>query len=504
MSFLFRLSKFITAHIFCEWLDVTELCQLDSSVCNELERNVFLQLIGLETVKFHGLFENVAFDSYLQWLFNRKLFVREINVSKKLTKQTLSWAISCLPHLKTLSVIHDTPNCRNRFINLVTHCRELEDIQLTRCSILTDEVITIISDNCPNLKSVFFPCLNFKQDDVTDASIIALARRCIGLRSVVLNNFAKLTDNSIVAIAENCPNLSELCVANCSNITDTTLLAVAQHCPLLTSLDVSFCNRITSIGLAVISERCPLMVHLLVQLSVHQIKTAMNVNLFSHCVSLDMMANLKTLSFMFYGLSDANLRELLARNTVLTSLTMCGASYYQGRVDPETLLLIATQWRQLTHIDFTSCHFITDEVVEAITLQCKDLTVLKLNGCRVLTPKVLSIIATNCGSSLRELHCSGVFNSSRHPPAVLIPVFAQCLALRVLDISYNWSYSQLHPQLMTAHIRQLVSLTRIDVSWHRYWFNSYKNRELDLLAVFVALAGRRVEVVSDSPRMTVD
>ncbi len=105
MSFLFRFSKYISVPVFCDWLDVLDLGVSDSAISNHSERSVFLELMRHEYVKCDGLTENVAFDSYVEWLYLRKLLVNEIVIRNSLSKSVVTKCKRCFFQLKSLSML---------------------------------------------------------------------------------------------------------------------------------------------------------------------------------------------------------------------------------------------------------------------------------------------------------------------------------------------------------------------------------------------------------------
>ena len=103
--------------------------------------------------------------------------------------------------------------------------------------------------------------------NITDASVLEVARRCSNLQSLNLRSW-RITDASLMEVARRCSNLQTLDLSYCKNITDASLLEVARRCSNLQSLDLSYCgsrvnrrcrppaHNITDASLMEVARRC--------------------------------------------------------------------------------------------------------------------------------------------------------------------------------------------------------------------------------------------------------
>lgn len=66
-----------------------------------------------------------------------------------------------------------------------------------------------------------------------------------------------MTDECISLLLKNCPNLKILKLENCVRITDQTLEAVTLYGGSLQTLHVDFCRNITQTGLERVREKRP-------------------------------------------------------------------------------------------------------------------------------------------------------------------------------------------------------------------------------------------------------
>jgi hypothetical protein len=91
---------------------------------------------------------------------------------------------------------------------------------------------------------------------VTDASLIALSRKCKHLQTIEIIDCPTITDQGIVHIASNCPDLTFVTLQNCG-IGDRSVQELARKCPKLTYVDLTGCTQVTDIALQELELACP-------------------------------------------------------------------------------------------------------------------------------------------------------------------------------------------------------------------------------------------------------
>ena len=85
--------------------------------------------------------------------------------------------------------------------------------------------------HCPDLTYLnLCECVN-----VTDASVVSIARGCPSLMQLVLSR-TRVQDDGVSALAAHCPSLHTLDLFNC-NVSDASLFAVLEGCK-----DIQVCN----------------------------------------------------------------------------------------------------------------------------------------------------------------------------------------------------------------------------------------------------------------------
>ena len=93
--------------------------------------------------------------------------------------------------------------------------------------------------------------------DITNASVIALAKHCPGLTQINLTGCIHITDTSVIALAEDCPELTWISLDGCIHITGTSLIALAEDCPGLVWISLDGCTHITDTSVMSLAENCP-------------------------------------------------------------------------------------------------------------------------------------------------------------------------------------------------------------------------------------------------------
>jgi len=92
--------------------------------------------------------------------------------------------------------------------------------------------------------------------NITDASVLEVARRCSNLQTLNLCRCSNITDASVLEVARRCSNLQTLNLWGCSNITDASVLEVARGCSNLQTLNLSGCRNITDTSVLEVARRC--------------------------------------------------------------------------------------------------------------------------------------------------------------------------------------------------------------------------------------------------------
>ncbi|XP_032644369.1 uncharacterized protein LOC116829594 isoform X2 [Chelonoidis abingdonii] len=130
---------------------------------------------------------------------------------------------------------------------------QLQELNLMACSKLTD---------CSITKVIHFPALRRLSlsllPELTDASLVAVARGCQSLEQLSMSHCGKLTDKGFIEAASSLRRLQHLVISGCSQLTGRTLEAISRECRQLKSLDVSMCHGISMADIELFQAQLPL------------------------------------------------------------------------------------------------------------------------------------------------------------------------------------------------------------------------------------------------------
>ncbi|XP_063169015.1 F-box and leucine-rich repeat protein 13-like [Candoia aspera] len=116
----------------------------------------------------------------------------------------------------------------------------LQELDLTACGKLTDVSIAKVI-TFPELRHLSLSLV----PNITDTSLLAIARNCQSLEHLSLTHCTNLTDRGFAEAAGSLRRLQYLILSGCNQLTPRTLKSVGQECQLLKCLDVSMCSKIS-------------------------------------------------------------------------------------------------------------------------------------------------------------------------------------------------------------------------------------------------------------------
>lgn len=120
---------------------------------------------------------------------------------------------------------------------------------------IPEEAISVLAFNCPSLTSLTLTLSNFNTSTLSDDCVLALAENCKQLKELNIKTCHMITDISMLALGDNCPSLEILRLDFCGNITDQGLISLAQGCRSLTSLGVCGAN-LSNASVLSLAENC--------------------------------------------------------------------------------------------------------------------------------------------------------------------------------------------------------------------------------------------------------
>ena len=190
-----------------------------------------------------------------------RLRLLEITFAQSLTDPdaAILAVVNNCPNLKTLRI--DQANVTDRaIIELAKHC-DLESLDVSSCEGLTDASFLALAEHRSRLKTLNMS-RKFAESGghITDESILALSR-CESLRdsleSLTLSGQYDITDASIVPLASKFVGLLELKLDECA-VGDASVEAIGRSCKKMKRLALeSDSDSITDSSIGVLAAGCP-------------------------------------------------------------------------------------------------------------------------------------------------------------------------------------------------------------------------------------------------------
>uniref|UniRef100_A0A5F9DH11 F-box and leucine rich repeat protein 13 n=1 Tax=Oryctolagus cuniculus TaxID=9986 RepID=A0A5F9DH11_RABIT len=142
---------------------------------------------------------------------------------------------------------------RPRTLRSIGHCRNLQELNVSDCSTLTDELMRYISEGCPGVLY-----LNLSNTTITNRTMRLLPRHFYNLQNLSLAYCRKFTDKGLqyLSLGNGCHKLICLDLSGCTQITDAAMEMLSAKCHYLHILDVSGCVLLTDQILADLRMGC--------------------------------------------------------------------------------------------------------------------------------------------------------------------------------------------------------------------------------------------------------
>ncbi|XP_032132274.1 dynein regulatory complex subunit 6 isoform X9 [Sapajus apella] len=265
---------------------------------------------------------------------------------------------------------------RPRTFRSASHCRNLQELNVSDCPTFTDESMRHISEGCPGVLY-----LNLSNTTITNRTMRLLPRHF--------------------------HNLQNLSLAYCRRFTDKGLqyLNLGNGCHKLIYLDLSGCTQISVQGFRYIANSCTGILHLTINdmptLTDNCIK-ALNV--------LSRHKNLKELSVSAcYRITDDGIQAFCKSSLMLERLDVS----YCSQLSDMIIKALAIYCINLTSLSIAGCPKITDSAMEILSAKCHYLHILDISGCVLLTDQILEDLQIGC-KQLRILKMQYCTNISKN------------------------------------------------------------------------------------------
>ncbi|XP_039262916.1 F-box and leucine-rich repeat protein 13-like [Styela clava] len=299
----------------------------------------------------------------------------------------------------------------------IAECRNLQDINISECKGVNDEIIRAIAEGCPVLLY-----LNLSYTEITDGTLRTLARCCL--------------------------NMQYLSLAYCNKFTDRGLyyLATGKGCKKLTYLDLSGCTQITPQGFKHISNGCNGLQSLFLN-DLHTLTDSCLTNIAEKCL------NIKGLYLIGSpNLSDSSFKAL-AQGKRLQKVRIEG----NQKISDNTFKTFGKLCPMLGHIYVVDCQRITDMMLKALA-SLRNIIVINVADCvRISDSGVRQLVEGPSGPKIREMNLT---NCVRVSDVSLLRIAQRCHGLTHLSLCFCEHVTDAGIELLG----NMVSLTHVDLS----------------------------------------
>ncbi|XP_065829273.1 F-box and leucine-rich repeat protein 13-like [Oscarella lobularis] len=300
----------------------------------------------------------------------------------------------------------------------IGECKNIQDLNLSECQAVDEDVIRSITSNCGNLLY-----LNLAYCQVTDAMLRTLTKGC--------------------------PNLQYLSLAYSTTFTSQGLhyFTTSKGCRKLTYADVSGCEQITPEGMKCIARGCTSLQTLVLNdlpalsnESVHALTT--------HC------HNLRHVSFLGgTSITDDALKYLSLQSRKLQSVRLEG----NASITDLSLKTMGRACPELNYVSIVDCPKLTDHALKALG-GCRNIRVLNVADCLRLTDSgVRHVIEGSSGPKLREVNLT---NCLRVSDVTLLRLAQRCHRLTYASFCFCEHITDAGVELLGS----LTSLISLDLT----------------------------------------
>lgn len=449
--------------ILIEWLDVIDVCLLDSAVTNRKTRNVFLEYIDFDRTVLDGLKERPLSTLFLSWVHARNIAVRDINIlfTPVLYPEQTVWNFWSSEMITTMSC--------ELFPEGAKYCSKVRSLTLTNANKIHPEMFLDHHNNngisslpclvhCTHLRELIVVDYSFGMEtnlfEIPEALSVGNSptnrSRCVNtlaiaknLQTLELRQCYEITFNAISYILDNCSRLSSLSIT----ATKPTIFhdkmrrnknmngefgsnsSIPKPCPQLTTLNLSDCGRLWDGTLMAIADRC----NYLLNINIQQCST----------------------------ITDAAL-EHIGKSCLCLLEFNCNscAAITEAGIDS-----LASGCHFLQKIDMSHNWVIKDGAILALAEHCPQLTYLNINDCYQITDTSMSRLFESC-TALQELHCEYCIHISDDSEAVMetyCPDLRAFSAGGCINITNVSMLSNACPNISTLRMFKSSSLSDDDV-----------------------------------------
>ncbi|XP_017708982.1 PREDICTED: F-box/LRR-repeat protein 13 isoform X5 [Rhinopithecus bieti] len=305
---------------------------------------------------------------------------------------------------------------RPKTFRSVSHCRNLQELNVSDCPTFTDESMRHISEGCPGVLY-----LNLSNTTITNRTMRLLPRHFHNLQNLSLAYCRRFTDKGLqyLNLGNGCHKLIYLDLSGCTQISVQGFRYIANSCTGITHLTINDMPTLTDNCVKALVEKCSRITSLVFTGAPH----------ISDCT--------------FKALSTCKLRKIR----------------FEGnkRVTDASFKYIDKNYPNLSHIYMADCKGITDSSLRSLS-PLRQLTVLNLANCvRIGDMGLKQFLDGPASIRIRELNLSNCVQLS---DASVMKLSERCPNLNYLSLR---NCDHLTAQGI-GYIVNIFSLVSIDLS----------------------------------------
>lgn len=351
INILFDLPNDLFIIILCNWLNLIDICNLDSAIITNDNNYRINFLTLLERLVIHKSQINYTYFKsihFLKWIVSRKIHINHIIISRRFNEKLLNKLVNYSYELITdVSISQDIPNM---YYELFSICKNIEILNINSNK-LQDHHLVIISTHCTALYQ-----LNLSYcENITDVGIVTIAKKCINLKQINLEGCILLTDLSIKEIFFNCIQLTHINLNSCENITNNSILAIHEKISQLTYCSFNQCSNLNNKILKNLCKRCKY----LKQLSIIECE----------------------------DITNKGIKYIAKYATNLQSLNI----NYCIQITDDSMIILIHSCKYLEHLYILGCTFITDKTLNEISKKCCQLKTIQFDTEDIFVPGTITI-----------------------------------------------------------------------------------------------------------------
>lgn len=379
------------------------------------------------------------------------------------------------------------------FMKIFGGCNQIKHLDISFCSLVTDEEIKLLADNCScSLRQIHLR--ECKQ--ISDVGLSFLSQGCPNLSEINVRRSEmpfRISDVCLLQLGQGCQGLVSLNLRGCEMITDTGLSWMANWSKDLRHIDLSNCTKVTNSGVRYIGEgelsrRCcyliavktVLTMYKFVSLGCKRLKSIVLVNLkrvsnagirclATGCPNLESL-NASGLVMLSDGVDRSfGLEGIQALGKSHCSLTMKRLNLHGCSQLSSNSLKAISNFINLETLDLSSCSSITIEA-SRIGKACRHLSSLSLASCgHCISDAIVESLVTHASAltSVNISFCPRISEQS-------LKALSTCKKLQTLDLTGCGITDQaiLHlceghfsPGLQHLYLAQCTNITDVSLSW---------------------------------------